>query len=592
MSKTKKCPICNNENPIAASFCRHCRYEFSEESKNGQSLVPQIALFKVVDNGYCEGSKIRLEWDVKNATKLMLNGKDVTGKTGCNHKIQKTHTLKLRASNAFSNTEAIIELHPDVPARISDFRSLQSKVEYGDQVTLTWSTVGAKRLVLIGNNTEQDVTNQSKASVTLFKNTQYKLVAYSGDESVFEEKTIVIKVLPKILDYSIVESGYFEGDKITFKWKVSNATSISINGTDGTGRDTYSYKVKKKQRTVELIASNREGSVSEIIKLTPIESPSIDNLSLRKNTIESGDATQITWSVSKAARVTLIDSEKEIDVTDRTEYQVSPHETSTYTLRAYSDDGTRFTEKAITLVVLPKIQSFEIVKPEEYCEGSKLLLKWKVGNATSVMIDKEDVTSLTEYRYEAVKANAVRLTASNKDGKVSSVLKLKPNSPARIHYFKADKTTVVIDEKVRLNWDVSDATKIILKTKLDDIDVTNQKQKTITIGESQTVTLIATSVDARIKAYEHIQIEAVSKEMLDKTNENEALTKKLENEKKENTKLLNRVRDLDRQLGKNRKELQSVKTELYEVQKSKKLLHILYMAGIIILLIIAIVASR
>lgn len=592
MSNTKKCPICNNENPIAASFCRHCRYEFSEESKNGQSLVPQIASFNVVDNGYCEGSKIRLEWDVKNATKLMLNGKDVTGKTGCNHKIQKTHTLKLQASNAFSNTEAIIELHPDVPARISDFRSLQSKVEYGDLVTLTWSTVGAKRLVLIGNNTEQDVTNQSKASVTLFKNTQYKLVAYSGDESVFEEKTLVIKVLPKILDYSIVESGYFEGDKITFKWKVSNATSISINGTDGTGRDTYSYKVKKKQRTVELIASNREGSVSEIIKLTPIESPSIDSLSLKKNTIESGDATQITWSVSKAARVTLIEEEKEIDVTDKAEYQVSPHETRTYTLRAYTDDGTRFTEKAITLAVLPKIQSFEVVKPEEYCEGSKLLLKWNVVNATSVMIDKEDVTSLTEYRYEATKANAVRLTASNKDGKVSYVLKLKPNSPARIHYFKADKTTAIIDEKVRLNWDVSDATKIILKTKLDDIDVTNQKQKTITIGESQTVTLIATSVDARMKAYEHIQIEAVTEEMLDKTNENEALTKELENEKKENTKLLNRVRDLDRQLGKNRKELQSVKTELYRVQTSKKLLHILYMAGIIILLIIALVASR
>lgn len=592
MPNTKKCPVCNNENPIAASFCRHCRYEFSEESKNGLSLTPEVVSFRVVNKGYCEGSTIRLEWEVKNASKLMLNGKDVTGKTGYNHKIQKTHTLKLAASNTFNKAEEIIELHPELPARISDFRSLQSKVEYGDHVTLTWSTVGAKRLVLIGNNTEQDVTSQSKADVTLFKNTQYKLVAYSGDESVFEEKTIVIKVLPKILDYSIAESAYFEGDKITFKWKVSNATSISINGTDGTGRDSYSYKVKKKQRTVELIASNREGSVSEIIKLTPIESPSIDNLSSRKNTIESGDVTQITWSVSKAARVTLIDAEKEIEVTDKTEYQVSPHETRTYTLRAYTDDGTRFTEKSITLAVLPKILSFEIVKPEEYCEGSKLLLKWDVENASSVMIDKEDVTSLTEYRYEATKANTVRLTASNKDGKVSSVLKLKPNAPARIHYFKADKTTAIIDEKVRLNWDVSDATKIILKTKLDDIDVTNQKQKTISIGESQTVTLIATSVDARMKAYEHIQIEAVTEEMLDKTNENEALTKELESEKKEKAKLLNRVRDLDRQLGNNRKELQSVKTDLYEAQKSKKLLHIFYIVGIIVLLIIVIVASR
>ena len=74
----KKCPKCNTSNPVAASFCRHCRYEFPEASKNGLSLEPKIAYFRILETQYVIGSTVHLEWAADNFNKLELEGEDVT----------------------------------------------------------------------------------------------------------------------------------------------------------------------------------------------------------------------------------------------------------------------------------------------------------------------------------------------------------------------------------------------------------------------------------------------------------------------------------------------------------------------------------
>ena len=589
--RNKICPICKAENPIEANYCRNCQYHFSEESKKGLSLIPEILSFRVVNDGYCDGSTIRLEWEVKNSSKLMLNGKDVTGKTSCNHRIQKTHTLKLTASNSFSKAEKVIELHPQIPARITDFRSLHSKVVYGESVCLTWRVNDTKRLILVGNNEEFNVTGIENKSVTLFKNTQFKLIAFSGDESVFDEKSLTIKVLPKIEEYSVEEKRYFEGDKITFRWKVSNATSISINGTDGTGRESYIYKVKKKQRTVELVASNREGSVSEIIKLTPIESPLIDEFILKRNSIQHGETTILSWKVSKASRISIVHDNNEIDVTDVQEFYVNPDKTTTYILRAYTEGGLRFIEKSVVLQVLPRIHAFELVQPRRYCEGSMVFLKWQVENASSTFIDNQEVTSFEEYKYKVVGQKLLRLTASNQDGKVTKQIKLLPLPAASIVFFKADRNSVIVGDKIRLFWEVNDAARILLQTKDQEFDVTNSKQKIISFTESQTVTLVAFSEDPNVKTIEHITIEAITKDVMDKKMEVMSLCNEVEEKKKENAKLQNRIRDVNNLLARHKKELSSVQQELRKAKSKTTVLHLVYMVAILLITALIIIFS-
>ena len=76
--KNKICPKCKIENPLAASFCRHCGHSFSEESKKGSELSPKINEFLILESFYTIGSVINLMWEVDNYTKITLNGEDVT----------------------------------------------------------------------------------------------------------------------------------------------------------------------------------------------------------------------------------------------------------------------------------------------------------------------------------------------------------------------------------------------------------------------------------------------------------------------------------------------------------------------------------
>ena len=78
MSEMKKCPECNAENPKAANFCRKCRYEFPEATKGGLSLKPEIKIFRIKELQYVVGTKIHIEWDVDNYTRIELSGEDVT----------------------------------------------------------------------------------------------------------------------------------------------------------------------------------------------------------------------------------------------------------------------------------------------------------------------------------------------------------------------------------------------------------------------------------------------------------------------------------------------------------------------------------
>ena len=137
-------------------------------------------------------------------------------------------------------------------------------------------------------------------------------------------------------------------------------------------------------------------------------------------------------------------------------------------------------------------------------------------------------------------------------------------------------------------WEVNDAARILLQTKDQEFDVTNSKQKSISFTESQTVTLVAFSEDPNVKTIEHITIEAITKEMMDKKMEVMSLCHEVEEKKKENAKLQNRIRDVNNLLARHKKELSSVQQELRKAKSKMTVLHLVYLA---ILLITALISA-
>ena len=99
---TKECSSCKTSNPISASFCRKCGYRFPEHTKPGKSQMCHIENFSIKKQS---NGKFLVEWDAVNADKIILNGRDVTGKNKFIAIVKGSQTISLRAENATSYDE-------------------------------------------------------------------------------------------------------------------------------------------------------------------------------------------------------------------------------------------------------------------------------------------------------------------------------------------------------------------------------------------------------------------------------------------------------------------------------------------------------
>lgn len=233
---------------MAANFCRHCCYEFSEESKNGESLTPKIVSFEILDKDYCEGSNICVAWVVKGAKELWLNCEDVTDKSNCIYKVSKTRILILRAKNEFSEAHEEIILRPSRIACIVNYSANKTSVEYGDSIQLRWNDAnktfiqpGQKvqlqwacqhsvRTILRYDGNESEINNQGFLDISPAKSTIYSIVAYSVDNSIYDVKSIVVDVVEpvKIEKFETNHNQIIESSAVRLSWQVKNAEKVEL----------------------------------------------------------------------------------------------------------------------------------------------------------------------------------------------------------------------------------------------------------------------------------------------------------------------------------------------------------------------------
>lgn len=239
----KKCPQCNTENPMAASFCRHCRYEFPEATKNGQKLSPYIQSFSVQENSYTIGSVIHFHWKVEDATMLNINGIDVTSLTELEIKVDKAETFTLTAENDYDKNTKSIRLSPKPLPSIRTFSSSMMQIRSGQDVKLKWDVRNSARTELFTFSDPQDVTSKDFIKLSPGSTTQYTLRCYSDDPEIFIEQSITVHVLAevKINCFKADKTVVPESEVVTLNWDVENATNIMLLPImkDLTGLNSY-----------------------------------------------------------------------------------------------------------------------------------------------------------------------------------------------------------------------------------------------------------------------------------------------------------------------------------------------------------------
>ena len=322
----KLCPKCKTENPKVASFCRHCRYEFPEATKNETSVSPQILSFNLQERNYTIGSIIHFDWTVENATVIKLNEYDVTSNSTAEMTVDKAESIILTAENDYDKATRSIRLSPRPQPSIRLFSASCLSIRSGQEVKLKWEFRNTVKAVLISSAGEIDVTNKSFIKVSPNNTETYQLVCYSCDEKIFAEQSLLVSVIApvEIRGFYADKDVIAESDKVKLTWDVENATSIMLYPLMKDLTKQRWYEVSPSRTTeYRIVAKNSisqdEASVSVGVRQLPrmdlkfadsfskIEMPSCDvNMSflsdsLKKARIDEWMTTKpierIKWSV-------------------------------------------------------------------------------------------------------------------------------------------------------------------------------------------------------------------------------------------------------------------------------------------------------
>lgn len=259
MSEMKKCPECNAENPKAANFCRKCRYEFPEATKDGSSLKPEIKYLRISKSQYVVGSTIHIEWDVDNYTKVELAGEDVTLYKDVELIVEKAVELQLVASNDYDQVKQSVKVAPYSSPVVSRFSSSHSNIKAGKTTRLSWSVDYAKKILLKSPSEEIDVTIMSELEISPTNDTTYTLIAYAVDESITVSKDITVRVLHDVVinDFSSDMPQTLESQPVELRWDIENADKIMLYPNDIDITHQNSLKVfPNRAMTYRIVASN------------------------------------------------------------------------------------------------------------------------------------------------------------------------------------------------------------------------------------------------------------------------------------------------------------------------------------------------
>jgi hypothetical protein len=230
MGNFKVCPKCKTENPMVASFCRHCRYVFPEETKNGQVVTPKIVSFILIEDVYTIGSIIHFDWVTENATSAQLNGQEVDLIGHFDFKVDKAESITLTVENDYDKAAKTIRLVPRPQPSIRNFSAAQSNIRSGQDIKLKWEAKNCHRISLVWSEGSIDVTNKTYCKVPLLQSETFTITGYAEDENVFVEQNFRVNVIAPVRINKFVtdKSVVVEGDKVILSWDVENASSITL----------------------------------------------------------------------------------------------------------------------------------------------------------------------------------------------------------------------------------------------------------------------------------------------------------------------------------------------------------------------------
>ena len=360
---------------------------------------------------------------------------------------------------------------------IKSFRASPAKISNNEKSTLIWNVEGLPQRLVIDKGVG-DVTGKTRIEVRPSRTTNYTLTAENSEGST--HAVAVVEVVPKIISFTaspnVIRN---EGETSTLRWRVSGRhTCISIDRGVGEVTGETSVQVSSTGTyTLKVFDSFNEGNpcsgsfASRRVTVNGV--PYIDFFRANPSAIGNGAVSTLSWRIQgEASRVFINQGVGDVRGLDSVE--VSPENSTTYTLTAVNNYGRSTQTVTVSVLALPVIESFTVSRSlVGYGFDGGVQLRWRVSGSESFQLKVEEIdndenrkitsscrnlssTRTSCYIYPRETRSYI-LTASNSLGAVESeslrVDVLKLNTP--------DPSSIVEGDSSQLSWEGSESAEIL-----------------------------------------------------------------------------------------------------------------------------------
>jgi hypothetical protein len=237
--------------------------------------------------------------------------------------------------------------------QIVRFQASPTNIRTGQTSTIDWQVLNADSVTITGLGTV-DNKNGTRA-VTPTKTTQYLLTARNKVSEATATTTITVEELPvaQFLACSVSPTNISAGESATITWATSNADSVAISGGIGAVAANGQKVVSPTDTTTyTLTATNARGPVTCNVTVTVGQGsvPRIVSFTANPTSIQSGQASTLSWSVENATNVSITSLGT---VQNAGTQDVRPTQTTTYVLTASNKNGQVTANATVTVTAGP-----------------------------------------------------------------------------------------------------------------------------------------------------------------------------------------------------------------------------------------------
>jgi hypothetical protein len=330
-------------------------------------VLPNIGGFGFSPDNIVAGQPATLSWNVTGADSVSISPTigpvQPTGQQSVSPGTTTRYTLTATNSSGNSTASATITVAVGGAPIISTFSANPASINSGESTTLTWDVTGSTSI-----NIDQGIGGVGSKGSTVVRpvaTTTYTLTAIGVTKAVtVAVNTTNVKSTagstiptsaPKISSFSVSPGTITLADNTTLVWAVTGVRSVTISPDVGTVSPSGSILIiPRGTTTYRLTAVNNYGTenataVVTVSTTTDHTAPVIRSFTATPSSVPAGGTSKLTWSIEGATAVS-IDNGIGIPASYYSE-EVSPAETTTYTLTAFNSSGS--TDATVTLTVEP-----------------------------------------------------------------------------------------------------------------------------------------------------------------------------------------------------------------------------------------------